>query len=330
MTIVEFFFALPLISHHPRAGLALNGVWTTLSLTFLGWACWQLVTSGVEALWAMPCLSHAAVLFLAVHLSFTLPVGEDATRWDIRLVSLAVLAAFISASSLALFVCMRALDFHDDVCYGAGPGEEAVPSQIIGRNARCTYNSAPPSQLHDPGAQVSGQQQRSSIQAVPNLTPHGPTSAEPDLRSGAGQDRSQQCAQDQLAAINDTGLSGILTTCRQPLREDRRRVSRCHGSRLRLSLRCPDYRWRMMQRAKRQSDEFFTMLSCLTALSSAHLAKTPPVRGKLPDPIHDFAILHYDPDTIKFAKVDGLQLRPDLARGFDPHRPLLVISLTTG
>jgi len=48
------------------------------------------------------------------------------------------------------------------------------------------------------------------------------------------------------------------------------------------------------------------------------------------DPIHDFAILHYDPDTIKFAKVDGLQLRPDLARGFDPHRPLLVISLTTG
>jgi len=38
----------------------------------------------------------------------------------------------------------------------------------------------------------------------------------------------------------------------------------------------------MMQRAKRQSDEFFTMLSCLAALSSAHLAKTPPVRGKLP------------------------------------------------
>ncbi|OAQ57856.1 trypsin-like peptidase domain-containing protein [Purpureocillium lilacinum] len=48
------------------------------------------------------------------------------------------------------------------------------------------------------------------------------------------------------------------------------------------------------------------------------------------DPIHDFAILHYDPDTIKFAKVDGLQLRPDLARSFDPRRPLLVISLTTG
>lgn len=53
----------------------------------------------------MPFLSHAAVLFLAVHLSFRLPVGEGATRWDIRLVSLAVLAAFISASSLALLVC---------------------------------------------------------------------------------------------------------------------------------------------------------------------------------------------------------------------------------
>lgn len=103
--MMQFFFALPLITHNPRAGLALNGVWTTLSLTFLGWACWQLVTSGVEALWAMPFLSHAAVLFLAVHLSFRLPVGEGATRWDIRLVSLAVLAAFISASSLALLVC---------------------------------------------------------------------------------------------------------------------------------------------------------------------------------------------------------------------------------
>lgn len=102
---MQFFFALLLISHRPRAGLILKGAWATLSLSFLGWACWQLVTTGMEALWAMPLFSHIVFLFLSAHLSLELPVGENATRWGIRLVPLAVLAGFISVSSLALLVC---------------------------------------------------------------------------------------------------------------------------------------------------------------------------------------------------------------------------------
>lgn len=33
------------------------------------------------------------------------------------------------------------------------------------------------------------------------------------------------------------------------------------------------------------------------------------------DPVHDFGILRYDPKAIKYMHVDGLELRPDLAKG---------------
>lgn len=33
------------------------------------------------------------------------------------------------------------------------------------------------------------------------------------------------------------------------------------------------------------------------------------------DPIHDFGILKYDPTAIKYTQVDGLNLRPDQAKG---------------
>lgn len=36
------------------------------------------------------------------------------------------------------------------------------------------------------------------------------------------------------------------------------------------------------------------------------------------DPVHDFGILRYDPKAIKYMHIDGLELRPDLAKGKDP------------
>lgn len=33
------------------------------------------------------------------------------------------------------------------------------------------------------------------------------------------------------------------------------------------------------------------------------------------DPVHDFGILRYDPKAIKYMHIDGLELRPDLAKG---------------